>query len=91
LQVARDWGFEVEERKISVFELIDLLREGKLDEAFGAGTAATIAHIKLIHCDGVDYTLPPVENREFSNKVGAYLNDLKYGRIPDEHGWNVGV
>lgn len=89
VRLAHHWGVTVEERRVSVTEIVEAIKNGSLQEAFGAGTAATIAHIKLIHVDGVDYELPPVEHREFSHRVRTYLDDLKYGRIPDVHNWNV--
>ena len=87
INMAKDWGLEVEERKVEVAEVISAIKDGSLQEAFGAGTAATIAHIELIGFDGTDYTLPPVENREFSNKVLKELDDIKYGRAVDKFGW----
>ncbi len=87
VQLAKDWGYDVQERPVEVQEVIDLLKKNELDEAFGAGTAATIAHIIRIHHKGVDYELPPVSQRTFSNKVLKTLDDIKYGRIADPHGW----
>lgn len=87
LAIARDWNWKVEERKVSVDELIEAIDNGSLKEAFGVGTAATIAHIKIIGHDGTDYELPEVAGREFSNKVEKHLHDLQRGRVPDIHGW----
>ncbi|UII33015.1 branched-chain amino acid aminotransferase [Fulvivirga ulvae] len=87
LTLARDWGYEVEERKVEVAEVIAAAKEGRLQEAFGAGTAATIAHIELIGYDGTDYQLPPVEKREFSNKVLKALDDIKLGKAEDKFNW----
>jgi branched-chain amino acid aminotransferase len=87
LQLAKHWGMNVEERKISVRELVDGLEKGIVKEAFGAGTAATIAHIELIGYQGKDYTLPPVEKREFSNKVYRELEGIKRGKQSDPFGW----
>jgi branched-chain amino acid aminotransferase len=89
LQLARSWGMKVEERKISVKELVDGLAAGKIKEAFGAGTAATIAHIELIGHEGVDYKLPPVEQRVFANKVFRELEAIKRGTRQDPFGWIV--
>ena len=53
LEVAQQWGYEIEERKISVKEVIESIKNGSCTEAFGAGTAATIAHIleeKILFC-----------------------------------------
>lgn len=87
LTLARDWGMEVEERKVSVDEIISACKSGELQEAFGVGTAATIAHIDLIAYDGVDYQLKPVENREFSNHILKTLDEIRTGRAEDKFGW----
>lgn len=87
LTIAREWGMEVEERRLPVEELINALEEGRVSEAFGAGTAATIAHIELIGFRGKDYTLPPVDKREFSHKVLKELDDIRTGKKEDKHGW----
>ena len=89
LSLAKEWGYTVEERNVSVKEVISAIETGTLTEAFGTGTAATIAQIAVISNDGQDYSLPPVETREFSNKVLQELNDIKTGRIEDRYGWNV--
>lgn len=91
ITLAKDWGVPVAERKIEVAELIDKLENGKVFDAFGAGTAATIAHIAAIGHEGRDFELPPVAEREFSNKVLKYLNDYRKGRIDDKFGWNLKV
>lgn len=87
VDVARDWGMQVEERSVLISEIEDAIKSGRLTEMFGAGTAATIAHIKLININGVDYELPPVETREFSNKVYNYLSAVKKGEEEDKFGW----
>lgn len=87
LSIARDWGYEVEERKVSVNEIVTALDTGTLKDAFGAGTAATIAQIHTIGVNGKDYQLPRTEDREFSNKVFNYLNDLKKGLVEDPYNW----
>ena len=89
LTLAKDWGIPVEERRISVEEILQASRENRLEEAFGCGTAATIAHIASIG-DGDDiYTLPPVEGRKISNRLQNYFIDLKKFRIEDTHNWMV--
>ena len=91
VDIARDWGYKVEERKVLVSEVIEAIETGNLTEAFGAGTAATIAQISLINYKGVDYELPPVENREFSNKVKQEIENIKYGKIEDRFNWMLKV
>ena len=87
LTLARDWGMKVEERRVSISEVIEAAKNGSLKEAFGAGTAATIAHIALIGHDGVDYKLPAIEEREFSNKVLKAMDAIKLGEAEDKFDW----
>jgi branched-chain amino acid aminotransferase len=87
LTLARQWGMNVEERKISVSELRAGLEAGKVTEAFGAGTAATIAHIELVGFDDKDYYLPPIAERKFANRVFEELEGIKRGKRPDTFGW----
>ncbi len=91
LEIAEDWGWKIEERRVAVEEVISALKDGSLQDAFGAGTAATIAPISKIAFKGVEYELPVVENREFSNKVKDFITDYKRGRIEDKFGWLMTV
>ena len=91
LTVAKDWGYKIEEREVTIVEIIDALKNGTLQDAFGAGTAATIAPISLIGYEGVNYDLPAQETRTFSNKLSAYMTDYKKGRIEDKFNWLMTV
>jgi branched-chain amino acid aminotransferase len=91
LHLARHWGMKVEERKISVTELVQALENGMVEEAFGAGTAATIAQIELIGYEGKNYQLPPVSERKFSNKVYQELEGIKRGLIADPFDWMMKI
>jgi branched-chain amino acid aminotransferase len=89
LTLAKSWGMKVEERKVSVKEIVAALEAGTVKEAFGVGTAATIAHIELIGHEGKDYQLPAIDKREFSNKVYAALDGIKRGAQDDKYNWVV--
>lgn len=89
IELAQSWGVVIEERKVAVSEVIEAIKTGRCTEAFGAGTAATIAHIHKIGFRGEDFFLPAIELREFSNRVEKHLNDLKSGYIEDSMGWLV--
>jgi len=91
IALAKEWGVKIEERRISVDELIVASKAGLLKDAFGTGTAVTIHHIISITKDGVDMILPPVEEREFSNKAKQYLKDLKIGTADDYMNWMVNL
>ena len=87
LTLARDWKIKVEERKISVDELVDAHKKGTLQEIFGVGTAATIAPICLFGYKGKDFELPPVNGKTFGNRVKKELENIRRGKSPDKHGW----
>ncbi|MHB1178781.1 MAG: branched-chain-amino-acid transaminase, partial [Daejeonella sp.] len=91
ITLATKWGIPIEERHISVAEIITGLKDGRITDAFGVGTAATIAHIAEIGFEGEVYTLPDPAARVFSNKVLKALNEIRYGLAPDEFGWNYFV
>lgn len=91
LKLARDWGYVVEERKVAVDEIEELLRNDELDEAFGAGTAATVACIETIAIGEVTYNLPTVTNWEFAQRVSKALDEIKRGDAPDNHQWNYPI
>ncbi len=88
MEIADHWGYKTEQRRVSVQELIEGINSGAVTEAFAAGTAATLTSIAAIGYENELYTLPDPSQREFETKVVAYLNDLRYGRIADEFGWN---
>jgi len=88
IAMAKDWGIPVEERRVSIAEIVEGAKNGKLTDAFGAGTAATIAPVGSLNYEGEEYPLSDPATREFSNRVFNTLNDIRYGRAEDTHGWN---
>lgn len=91
IEIAQHWGIKIEERKISVKEIIEGIEKGTLSDAFGAGTAATIAPIARISYQDVMYDLPAIEKRELSNKISKFIGDVKTGKTEDIFGWNFKV
>lgn len=87
IELARHWGMLVQERDVSVSEIIGAFRAGTLEEAFGTGTAANIAHISVIGHEGEDFKVPELHADLFSVKALRFLNDLKAGRTADPFGW----
>lgn len=87
LALAKEWGMKVEERKISITEILEAHANGTLKEAFGVGTAATIAQIIGIGHVNEYYPLPPVEERKFSNRVDETLRNIRKGKTNDTLHW----
>lgn len=91
IRVAKDEGIRVEERRVSVEEVVSAARNGRLHSAFGAGTAATIAHIAKLAYGKEEFDLPAIADRKLANLVGTRLDDIRRGRVPDPYGWLVPV
>ncbi len=89
LTLAREKGIPVEERKVTVEEVITGLGNGKVTAAFGAGTAATIAPIRVIGYKGKDFDLPELKPDSEVLVIGKVLDDIRRGRVADTHNWVV--
>lgn len=87
LTLLKDMGVEVEERSLSIDEVATAYEKGQLTEAFGMGTAATIAQIDTINYRGKDMILPPIAERKYAPQIYEKLEAIKYGKIADPYGW----
>ena len=87
IRLVEDEGYIVQERDVSVDEVINAYHEGKLEDMFGCGTAATLSHIASFHYKGEDYELPMVEQRDISQKIKKRLMDIKSGKAEDVFSW----
>ena len=91
ITVLRDKGITVEERPLSIDEILEAYKNGQLREAFGTGTAASISHIAELTYHGHSLTLPPVTEWEIANALKQDLDDIRYGRVADTRGWTLKV
>jgi branched-chain amino acid aminotransferase len=91
LALARDRGLRVEERRISIHELVAAHHRGDLREAFGTGTAATVSPLGSLRYREQVLRLPPVETRTIGPALRAELVAIATGRAPDRHGWTTRV
>lgn len=89
--LCRDWGIEVEERKISIDEINTAHENGLLEEVFGTGTAAVISpvghlrwgkHVMKIMDGGIG---------ELSHKLYNSLTGIQLGDVQDVHNWTAEV
>ncbi|KAI4214456.1 MAG: hypothetical protein LQ351_002873 [Letrouitia transgressa] len=88
--VAEGWG--VEERKFTMPEVAEAADEGRLIEAFGAGTAAVVSPVRKIHWRGrtVDCGLKEGEEAgEVTKRMKAWIEGIQYGDV--EHPWSVKI
>ena len=91
MTILKEKGYVVEDRLISVDELAEAYKAGKLEEAFGSGTAAVIAHVSKIAYRDLVMELPPVEQRKVGEQAKQEINALRAGKIEDKRNWIVPV
>ncbi len=91
IELMRSWGMQVTERKLSIEEVYEAAQNGKLDEAFGTGTAAVISPIgslkwgdKMMHIN--DGKIGPISQRLYDELTG-----IQFGTKPDPMGWTVSI
>lgn len=89
LQLARDRGMQVEERKVSIDEWRDGVASGQITEAFACGTAAVITPIGELKGDGIAIGDINAPAGDVTMAIRKELTDIQYGRLPDRHGWLV--
>ena len=87
IQLLRSYGLIVNETKVDLEEILKASKAGKLQDAFGTGTAASVAPISHIEYKGTVMELPAIETREISNRLKKDLEGIKSGRVTDKYGW----
>jgi len=91
ITLAKKWGMKVTERRISINELIDAYDCGKLQEAFGSGTAAVISPVGVIKYGDKVITIGDGNVGPVAHKFFKAITDIQYGKAEDSMGWIVPV
>lgn len=87
LQLLGDWGHKVVERPISIDEVLEAGKSGRLRECFGTGTAAVISPVgSLVYRDTV-CTINGGSAGELALKLFADLQAMQYGEKAEPYGW----
>ncbi len=86
ITLLKEIGLTVEERPISIHEIMDAYKAGTLTEVFGTGTAATISFIKELKYKDFEMTFSE-SGWKSAPEVKRRMDAVKYGTAPDTHGW----
>lgn len=86
ITILREMGLTVEERPVNIEEMIEAYKAGQLLEVFGTGTAATISPIKELKYKDFVMTFN-VDEWKTAPEMKRRLDDIKEGRVADQHGW----
>ncbi len=87
LTLAPDLGYTVEERRITIDEVLDGLASGTISEIFGMGTGAVIAPVGRLRYREHDLTIRDGQPGPLARHLYDELTGLQYGRRPDPYGW----
>ncbi|TCS79688.1 branched-chain amino acid aminotransferase [Pectinatus cerevisiiphilus] len=85
LQVAKEWGYPVSERRISIDEIKDAYKKGVLEEVFGSGTAAVISPVGVLGYKGEDMVINDNQIGPFAQKMFDYVTGVQCGAEKDTH------
>ena len=91
IHLLRDWGYKVNETRLSVDDLMKAGHDGTLEEVFGTGTAAVISPVGELRYKDDVVTVNNCEIGELTQKLYDTLTGIQWGRIPDKYGWTVEV
>ena len=87
LQVARDRGLVVEQRKVSIDEWREGAASGRIVGAFACGTAAVVVPIGKLVADDYEIVHEGAAATELAMSLRDELTGIQYGRVEDRHGW----
>jgi branched-chain amino acid aminotransferase len=89
IEMLRDMGQKVEERRISIDEVFAAADAGKLEECFGTGTAAVISPVGILGYKGRDITINNNKIGTTSQKAYDNLTKIQRAILPDKFGWTM--
>ena len=87
IELLKDWGYEVEERRLAAAEVEEAAKSGKLEEMFGTGTAAVISPVGMLRIGDMDITINGGEIGPLSQKLYDTLTGIQWGRVEDTKNW----
>ncbi len=87
IQLLRENGYNVSERRVSIDEVIAAAKDGSLKEAFGTGTAAVISPVGLIRYKDCDYEINGGKMGDVTRMLYDTITGIQYGTLPDKNGW----
>jgi branched-chain amino acid aminotransferase len=87
VQVARDQGLRVSERRYSLEEWRQGVADGSVTETFACGTAAVITPVGEVRARSGDFTVGDGTPGPLTMQLREALLDIQHGRVADTHGW----
>ena len=90
LTLARDNGMEVEERRLTIAELLERAAKPGCEAAL-SGTAAVLTSVGTLVHNGKEYSVGDGKAGATVEKLRKALNNIQWGLAEDQHGWLTSV
>ncbi len=84
-------GYKINERQISIDELAEALETGKLEEAWGCGTAAVVSPIGELCYKDKKYAINDGKIGATTQHLYDTLTGIQWGKIEDKFGWTYAI
>lgn len=91
IELLKGWGYEVIEKLISVDELIEAAKAGKLEEVWGTGTAAVVTPVGWLTYKDETFEVEGGKIGEVTQKLYDGLTGIQWGKIEDTRDWTVKI
>ena len=91
IELLRDLGYEVEERRLSIDEVEAAYKNGTLNEAFGTGTAAVVSPMGLLDNGKEKMVINNQNIGPVAQKLYDTLTGIQWVKVEDKYGWTVKV
>lgn len=91
IRLLKSWNVPVSERKISIEELYAAHDQGKLEEAFGTGTAAVISPIGELNYNGRSISINGGKTGDLASRIYHTITGIQSGSVEDPFDWTVEV
>lgn len=87
IQLLKKWGYKINEVHLSIDDLMQAAHEGRLEEAFGTGTAAVISPVGELNYKGDIVIINDFKTGSLTQSLYDTLTGIQWGDIEDTMDW----
>ena len=91
IHILRDWGYKVNETRLSIDDLMKAGHDGSLEEVFGTGTAAVVSPVGELRYKDDVVTINDFKIGDLTQKLYDTLTGIQWGKLEDKYNWTVEV
>lgn len=91
IALCKKWSIPVEEKQISIDDIFEAYKNGKLEEVWGTGTAAVVSPVCELKCENNIMNIGNGQIGEITHKLYNTITGLQTGKIKDDMNWTYEV